>query len=155
MPTLIWWPGKVKASQVVEQPGYSADLMPTLCALTGADPGKPYGENLLPVVLGEKPALESRKPMVWTGGAYGGQVAVRLGDMKAVRRQLFKGAKGRPLDWEVYDLAKDAEEKNNLSAARADVIESAKAVLKKEYTHAEAFRELALFEPEPSAKQRE
>ena len=152
VPTLIWWPGKVKASQLVEQPGYSADLMPTLCALTGADPGKPYGENLLPVLLGEKPALESRRPMVWTGGAYGGQVAVRLGDMKAMRRQLFKGTKGGPLGWEVYDLAKDAEEKSDLASARPDVIEAAKAVLKREYTHSEAFRELAIFEPEPVAK---
>jgi arylsulfatase A-like enzyme len=148
VPTLVWWPGKVKASQVVEQPGYSADLMPTLCALTGADPGKPFGENLLPVILGEKPVLDSRKPMIWTGGAYGGQVAVRMGNLKAVRRQLFKGAKGGPLNWEVYDLAKDLEEKNDLSAARVEVIEAAKAVLKKEYTHSEAFRELALFDPE-------
>jgi arylsulfatase A len=148
VPTLVWWPGKVKASQVVEQPGYSADLMPTLCALTGADPGKPFGENLLPVILGEKPALDSRKPMIWTGGAYGGQVAVRMGNLKALRRQLFKGAKGGPLNWEVYDLAKDLEEKNDLSAARVEVIEAAKAILKKEYTHSEAFRELALFDPE-------
>jgi arylsulfatase A len=153
VPTLIWWPGKVKASQVVEQPGYSADLMPTLCALTGADPGNPYGENLLPVLLGEKQALETRRPMVWTGGAYGGQVAVRLGDMKAVRRQMFKGAKGGPLDWEVYDLSKDVEEKSDLASTRADVIEAAMVVLKREYSHSDAFRELTLFEPKPSQRQ--
>ena len=145
----------MRASQVVEQPGYSADLMPTLCALTGADPGKPYGENLLPVVLGEKPTLETRRPMVWTGGAYGGQVAVRMGDMKAVRRQMFKGAKGGPLGWEVYDLAKDAEEKNDLASSRADVIEDAMGVLKREYSHSAAFKELALFETGPTPKQKQ
>jgi arylsulfatase A-like enzyme len=148
VPALFWWPGKVRASQVVTQPGYSADLMPTLCALTGADPGSTYGENLLPVVLGEKPTLETRKPMVWTGGAYGGQVAVRLGEMKAIRRQLFKGAKGGPSKWEVYDLARDVEEKIDLSSTRQDVVESAIDVLKREYKHSEPFRELAIFEPE-------
>jgi arylsulfatase A-like enzyme len=153
VPTIVWWPGRVKASQVVEQPGYSADLMPTLCALTGADPGKPYGENLLPVILGEKPSIETRKPMVWTGGAYGGQVAVRLGNFKVMRRQLFKGMKGGPLDWEVYNLEKDLEEKNDLSANRQDLIEAAGAVLKREYTRAEDFRELAIFAPETGLKQ--
>jgi arylsulfatase A-like enzyme len=152
VPAIVWWPGKVKASQVVEQPGYSADLMPTLCALTGADPGSPLGENLLPVVLGEKPALDARRPMVWTGGAYGGQVAVRLGNMKALRRQMFKGAKGGPLDWEVYDLAADVEEKNDLSAKRRDVVQAAEEVLRREYKHSEAFRELALFAPETGLK---
>ncbi len=152
VPTIIWWPGKVRAKQVVEQPGYSADLMPTLCALTGAEPGRPYGENLLPVVLGEKQTLDARKPMVWTGGAYGGQVAVRMGAMKAIRRQMFKGVKGGPLDWEVYDLAADLEEKTDLSATRRDVVQAAEAVLKKEYAHSENFRELALFAPETGLK---
>jgi arylsulfatase A-like enzyme len=146
VPTLFWWPGKVGASKVVAQPGYSADLMPTLCALTGADPGSPYGENLLPVVLGEKESLEPRKPMVWTGGAYGGQVAVRIGDMKAIRRQLFKGAKGGPLGWEVYDLSKDAAEKTDLASTRHDIIDAALDVLKREYKRSEPFRELAVFE---------
>jgi arylsulfatase A len=148
VPTLIWWPGRVKPAQVVEQPGYSADLMPTLCALTGADPGKPYGENLLPVVLGEKAVLESRKPMVWAGGAYGGQVAVRLGNLKAVRRQLFKGKKTAPLNWEVYDLANDREEKNDLASERRDVIDAAVEVLKREYTPSDAYKELAFLELE-------
>jgi arylsulfatase A len=147
VPALFWWPGKVKASQVVTQPGYSADLMPTLCALTGADPGSPYGENLLPLVLGEKQALANRKPMVWTGGAYGGQVAVRLGDMKAMRRQLFKGAKGGPSKWEVYNLSLDPEEKTDLSDSRRDVIETALDVLRREYRRSEPFRELAIFAP--------
>jgi arylsulfatase A len=146
VPALFWWPGKVRPSEVVAQPGYSADLMPTLCALTGADAGHPYGENLLPVVLGERASLESRKPMVWTGGAYGGQVAVRLGDMKAIRRQLFKGAKSGPSNWEVYDLSKDATEKTDLASARHDVIDAALDVLKREYQRSEPFRELSIFE---------
>ena len=153
VPSIVWWPGKVKASQVVEQPGYSADLMPTLCALTGADPGNPYGENLLPVVLGERKSLDKRRPMVWTGGAYGGQVAVRIGDMKAMRRQLLKGPKSAPLDWEVYDLAADKEEKRDLASSHPEVLEAAKAVLKSEYTRSEPFRELDIFAAETGRKE--
>jgi arylsulfatase A-like enzyme len=86
--------------------------------------------------------------MVWAGGAYGGQVAVRLGNLKAIRRQLFMGKKTAPLNWEVYDLANDREETNDLAPQRKDVIEAAVEVLKKEYTPSEAYKELAFLEQE-------
>ena len=145
VPAIVRWPGKVAAGKTIAQPAYSADLMPTLCALTGADAGQPFGESLLPIVLGEKDAIASRKPLVWTGGGYGGQTAVRIGDMKAIRRDLFKT---KPLDWEVYDLAKDRSETNNLAATRRDVIDTALAVLKTEYTLADGYPRLAIFDPE-------
>ena len=151
VPAIVRWPGKVAAGKVIAQAGYSADLMPTLCALTGADAGKPTGGNLLPIVLGGADALASRRPLVWTGGGYGGQVALRLGDMKALRRNLYSG---KPLNWEVYDLAKDRAETNDLAATRRDVIDAAIAVLKAEYTLAPGYREMAIFNPEtaPDAK---
>ena len=148
VPGIIRWPGKVPAGKVVDQPAYSADLMPTLCALTGADAGNPYGENLLPVVLGEKDQLPKRRPMVWTGGGYGGQVAVRMGDVKALRRTLFKGNQGGPTSWEVYDLKQDRSESNDLADTRRDAINDAINILKAEYTLAPGYRELAIFEQE-------
>ena len=149
VPAIVRWPGRVAAGKVIAQPAYSADLMPTLCALTGADAGTPFGENILSIVLGEKDTIASRKPLVWTGGGYGGQVAVRLGDMKAIRRNLYK----QPLDWEVYDLAKDRSETRDLAATRRDVIDAALAVLKAEYTLADGYPELAIFEPESGRKE--
>jgi arylsulfatase len=86
--------------------------------------------------------------MVWAGGGYGGQAAVRLGDMKAIRRNLFKGGKNPPKDWEVYDLAKDPKETTDLAATRRDVIRAAQAVLRLEYRPDPAFRELDIFAPE-------
>jgi arylsulfatase A-like enzyme len=144
VPALIRWPGKVPSDKTIDQPGYSADLMPTICALTGADPGDPYGENLLAVVTGEKERLDFRRPLVWTGGGYGGQVAVRLGDMKAIRRNLY----AKPGNWEVYDLAKDRAETTDLAATRRDVIDQANGVLRREYQLAPGYPELAIFAPE-------
>jgi len=150
VPTIIRWPGKVSAGKVVNQPAYAADLMPTLCALTGADAGQPYGENLLPVVRGEKDSLSNRRPLVWTGGAYGGQVAVRLGNIKAIRRNLFATNKTAPLNWEVYNLAKDPGETTDLAATRRDVIKRAQEVLRREYTLSPPFTPLRIFAPERS-----
>ncbi len=149
VPTIVRWPGKVAAGKVVSQPGYSDDFMPTLCALTGADAGQPYGQSLLPILLGETDSIPDRKPLVWTGGGYGGQVAVRIGDMKAIRRNLF----AIPLDWEVYDLAKDRSETTDLAAKRPDTIAAAVAVLKREYRLAPGYPEMAIFEPDTGRKQ--
>jgi arylsulfatase A-like enzyme len=152
VPGIVRWPGKIAAGKVIDQPAYSADIMPTLCALTGADPGKPYGENLLPVLLGKTDRLAQRRPLVWTGGGYGGQVAVRLGDMKAIRKNLSPGIKQGPFDWEVYDLSKDPSEATDLSASRRDAITAAVSVIKKEYTRDPAFPELQINAPESGRK---
>ena len=149
VPTIVRWPGRVAAGKVIAQPAYSADLMPTLCALTGADAGQPFGENLLPVVLGKADSIAARKPLVWTGGGYGGQVAVRIGDMKAMRRNLYK----MPLDWEVYDLAKDRSETTDLASTRRDVVDAALTVLKAEYQLADGYPELAIFATESGLKE--
>jgi arylsulfatase A len=147
VPCIIRWPGKVKANVTIDQPVYAADIMPTLCALTGADPGKPYGENLLPIVLGAKSQFETRKPMVWTGGGYTGQVAVRLGNMKAMRRNLNPAARGGPLEWEVYNLAADPTESNDLVATRGDIVKQAQEILRREYEPATGYPTLRIFAP--------
>ncbi len=155
VPTLVRWPARVRAGVTVAQPGYAADLMPTLCAIAGAHPGAPLGDNLAPVILGEQPALPARRPMVWTGGGYDGQASVVFPDnMKAVRRQLFPGKAGKtaPLDWEVYDLAQDSGETTDLAATRRDVVARALAVLKAEYTVAPGYARLAVDAPETGNK---
>jgi arylsulfatase A-like enzyme len=148
VPGIVYWPGRIPAGKVVDQPGYDADIMPSLCSLAGADPGQPYGDVLLPVWFGEKEKLESRKPMVWCTGGYGGQVAVRIGDMKAIRRNLFPKNPAGPGNWEVYDLSVDRGETKDLAASRRDVIGQAQAVLKAEYKVAPGFPELQIFAPE-------
>ena len=147
VPGMLRWPGHVAAGKVVEQPGYAADILPTLSALAGGRVGRVLGENLLPVVLGEKPCLELRRPMVWTGGGYGGQVAVRMGDWKALRRGLYN-TKAGPFDWEVYHLAGDRGEDHDLAAERREVVAGAVDVLRREYVRADGYPEMAVFAPE-------
>ncbi|MEG1507349.1 MAG: arylsulfatase [Akkermansia sp.] len=147
VPGIVRWTGKIKANKEVNQAAYHADLMPTLCALVNADPGKEcLGVNLSPVWLGKTATLKDRKPMVWTGGGYGGQVAVRIGDKKAVRRNLFP--RNTPTNWEVYDVTKDPNENNNIAATQREVIDQAKAILDKEYKPAKGFTRLKYDAPE-------
>ena len=74
--------------------------------------------------------------MVWVFPEYGGQVAVRLGDVKVVRQGLRTPAPGA---WEVYDLAADPGEWRNLAAERRDAIREAEAVLRREMAPNDVF----------------
>ena len=127
VPMIASLPGVIEAQAVNDTPSYFADWFPTLCDAVGMDkPSGLDGETLWPVLLGVDPPLE-RKPMVWVFPEYGGQVAVRLGDMKAVRQNLQTKA---PSAWEVYDLQNDRSEQHDLADSRSDVIRSAEEVLR-------------------------
>jgi hypothetical protein len=67
--------------------------------------------------------------MVWVYPEYGGQVAVRIGEFKILRRGLMTK---RPGGWEVYDLSKDRGEAHNLAATRSDLVRRAIDILKAE-----------------------
>lgn len=139
VPCLVRWPGRVRPG-VVDQPACAADLMPTLCRLAGADAGEPTGVDLTPVLSGTLKAIDSRRPMVWAGGGYGGQAAVRIGGMKVMRRNLLPGK--TPTDWEVYDLGRDEREQRNVAADHKDLIREAIGILDREYRPSPGYPEL-------------
>lgn len=136
VPMIAWLPGRVAAGAVNDTPGYFADWFPTLCEVAGLEqPSDPDGESLWPVLTGGAPK-KTRKPMVWVFPEYGGQVAVRMGDLKAVRR----GLKTRqPGAWELYDLSTDHAEDHDLAAARPDAIMQALQILREEVAANERF----------------
>jgi len=76
--------------------------------------------------------LAERPPMVWIFPEYGGQVAVRMGDLKAVRKNLARPNPKNRGQWEVYDLAKDPSETRDLAAERPEVVAQAVAILERE-----------------------
>ncbi len=79
--------------------------------------------------------------MVWAGGGYGGQLAVRFDAKKVIRLNLFPGKK--PGNREVYDIVKDPAEKNDIAAENRDLIDRAIAILDKEYKPAPGSRPCA------------
>jgi len=130
VPTIARLPGRIEAGAVNDTPGYHPDWFPTLCQAAGLEtPGGLDGDSLWPILTGEMETLEERSPMIWTFTGRKGQAAVRIGDHKLVRRDL-KTKKPKP--WEVYDLAEDRSESNDLAAERPDLIEEAEALLREE-----------------------
>ncbi|MBI1348257.1 sulfatase-like hydrolase/transferase [bacterium] len=129
VPMIARLPGVIPAGVVNETPGYFADWFPTLCAAAKLPtPANLDGENLWPVLTGAK-TLDHRKPMVWVFPEYGGQVAVRIGSMKVLRRGL---SRKKPDDWEVYDLSQDPGEEHNLAESQPQWIDQARTILSQE-----------------------
>ena len=85
VPGIVRWPARLKGGQVNRQVAISMDWLPTLLAAAGAQPDAAYppdGENLLPVLLGEQPAVE--RTLFWRYKA-NAQRAVRAGDWKYLK----------------------------------------------------------------------
>jgi len=102
VPTIARWPGKIKPGVVSDQPWAFWDFLPTACELAGVEsPRGIDGISIVPTLLG--------------GNERGYHQAVRMGDWKAVRH----GPRGKI---ELYDLATDLGERNNIADRHPDIV---------------------------------
>jgi len=113
-PMIVRWPGKVPAGKTSDAVWYFADVLPTLAELAGVKPPDNIdGISVLPTLLGKKQDTDDRF-LYWE--FFGNlRQAVRWRNYKAVRL-----AADRPL--ELYDLAKDGAETNDIAAQCPDVM---------------------------------
>jgi arylsulfatase A len=137
VPMIARLPGVLKENAVNDTPGYFADWFPTLCDAAGfTKPEGLDGDSLWPIFSGDTKTLTDRKPLIWVFPEYGGQVALRIGDLKVLRQGLKTK---NPSGWEVYDLSKDRSEQHNLADTRVDVIAQAENVLRQEINENNVF----------------
>ena len=116
VPLLAWWPGAIPAGQTTHEFITALEIFPTLAAAAGAKlpAGVTYdGFDLLPVLQGKAPS--PRREMFWDfPDAY---QAARVGNWKWVSFTP-RGRRGEvPDKEELFDLAADPGEKNDLAAA--------------------------------------
>ena len=113
---MAYWPGRTPPGAIVHQPRHLIDFLPTFLDLAGAEhPGSCTGKPT-PPLPGEslREALQGRDvprhtPIFWE---HEGNRAVRDGDWKLV------SANGGP--WELYNMAEDRTELNDLATAEPD-----------------------------------
>lgn len=119
VPTIVRWPGKVSEGSQSDRVSGFEDWMPTLLDAVGASdtiPEQIDGISLVPTLRGRK--QEDRPYLYREFSGYGGQQTIRVGDWKAVRQNMSKGN----LDVELYDLARDIGEQNNVAADHPEMI---------------------------------
>ncbi len=122
-PMIARWPDKIPAGQTSSAVWYFADIMPTLADLAGVRPPSNIdGISVLPTLLGKSQRTDDRF-LYWEFLTNKFQQAVRWRNYKALRQTPDK-----PL--ELYDLAKDIAEENNIAVENPDVIAKFEAYLK-------------------------
>ncbi len=123
VPMIVRWPGRVPAGDVNPHVWAFWDFLPTTCELAGAKtPVGLDGISVMPTLL-RQGKQRTHEFLYWEFHEKGSQQAVRMGDWKAVRTKL-----GAPL--ELYNLAKDVTEKNDVAEKHRDVVGRIETYLK-------------------------
>ena len=120
VPLIVRWPGMIEANSSSDHISAHYDTLITLAEIAGAPVDvKHDGISYLPTLIGGD--QKEHDYLFWDFVGYGGQLAMRKGDWKAVKRDLKKNPKAKT---EIYHLASDPGETKNLAAEQsAKVIE--------------------------------
>ena len=146
VPFIARWPGRIPAATENAEPICEIDLMATCAALLRVPLPADAGEdsaNILPLLLGEKPAGPARPAIVLHSG--NGKFGIRRGDWvfidaptgsgnnpKGAEPEWFKQERGYEEDsfsGKLYNLRDDPAERRNLYGERPEIIRELKTLL--------------------------
>ncbi len=128
VPVAARWPGRIAPGRVSHHLWYFPDILPTIAELCGARiPADIDGLSLVPELLGETAAGRKQGRHEYLYWEFVGQTAVRAGDWKAIRMK-------PDAPWELYNLASDVSERNDLAARHPDVLARLQAYAKAAHT---------------------
>jgi len=114
------WPGHIQPGLVVDEMMHIVDIYPTIAGLAAADLGKTKpldGMNVWPTISEGKPS--PRDTVVYNIEPY--RAGVRKGNWKLVWTTLL------PQRVELFDLAKDPSESNNVAEQYPDKVKELQA----------------------------
>ena len=139
VPFITRWPGRIKpgvSDALISQ----VDLLGSMAALTGQSLAKadaPDSLNCLPALLGEKQGTDCRDQLI-ERGSHLGPLGLRKGSWKYIASQTKAPKSGKAKDGaaatkvvagELYDLAADLGETNNVAAQHPEIVAAMSAQL--------------------------
>ena len=122
IPCVVRWPNHVAPGSTTDVPSYFPDWFPTLTEIgkaTVPEDNRTDGINLFNLLKGQS-IPKRNAPMIWDFHNYGGIIAIRDSNWKAVRRNTV--SRKPMLPWELYDLDKDSSESNNLAEQHPEIV---------------------------------
>ena len=124
VPFIARWPGKIKAGVTSDHIGYFGDVLATVSEL--AKQPTPAGLDSLsfaPTLFGQPKRQQQHKYIYFEFYEQGSRQSVRFGNWKAIREPMLTGKV------QLYDLAKDLSETNDVANAHSDVVKRAVAYM--------------------------
>ena len=112
VPTVVWWPGKIKAGSENKTPSAFWDWYPTFMGAIDQSSEKVDGINLLPNLLRNEPVKE--RGLYWE---FGKTQAFRLDDWKLLQ---FKTKNA--IDVHLYNLKEDPSETHNVAKENPELV---------------------------------
>ncbi len=135
-PMIAWWPGKIQAGSKTDLISAFWDIMPTFADLVGAKtPENMDGISFLPTLL-NKEGQKKHDYMYWEFHEQGGRQAVRKGNWKLVRYNVFKADKTTT---ELYDLNTDLGEETNVADQNPEVVKELSEIMAGARTPSDVF----------------
>ena len=120
VPMVVRWPGKVEAAAVTEHVAAHYDVLATLADIAGAKAAQDTdGISFMPTLLSQPQRQKQHDCLFWDFAGYGGQLAVRTGRYKGIKRNLRKDPDA-PL--QLYDLEKDVSEQNDIAQEHPSIV---------------------------------
>lgn len=130
VPFVAWWPGVVTPGKTPQVAAFW-DFLPTCAEIAGVEtPAGLDGNSYLPTLLGKNDEQQQHEYLYWEFHERGTQQAVRMGNWKGIRLK-----QGSPL--ELYDLAADPGEQENVASRHPDVVKQLEEILAKARTDSE------------------
>jgi len=132
VPFIARWPGTIASGTVSEHIGAFWDLLPTCAEVAGAStPNNLDGLSFAPTLRSNNNNQQQHEYLYWEFYEQGGRVGLRAGDWKAVRMDVFKNPNA-PL--ELYNLADDIGETENLAAVYPNIAARLRALMQNAHT---------------------
>lgn len=129
VPMIVRWPGQVAADSQSDLVCAHYDILATLAEIgRGTLDAKTDGISFANEIVG-KPMQHKHEYLVWDFAGYGGQLAIRKGDWKAVRRNLTNNPDAPT---QLFNLANDPSESNNIAEEYPDLVKELEAIILKE-----------------------
>lgn len=136
VPFIARWSGQIKPNTTSNFAGAFWDMMPTFAALAGQQaPANIDGISIVPELTG-KGKQQQHPFLYWEFHENNGRQAVRMGNWKAVKYNVQKDPNAGV---ELYDLAKDPQEKNNLAAKYPKIAAQMNDIIQREHVESPVF----------------
>ena len=131
VPTIAYWPNRIKSGSTSDQPFYFGDLMATAAELAGAaSPAALDSISFLPTLINKPKQQKKREFIYWEFLEKKGAQAIVLGESgrwKALRK------KSAIAPIEIYDLKNDIGEINNIANIHPEIVSKAEELFKTEH----------------------